>query len=520
MIIRNLFPAMALLVFLACLVSLNAHAQSPNEIEIRDFPYKTDALTVPFGTNIIWVNDDTTDHTVTSDDGIFHSGYLGPGEQFSYLFDRPGNYPYHCEIHPSEKGVIQVTSEPYNALFTKSSVNPSAVSKPASAKQYTHDQKQVSPYPQYEAYTAQGNTLWIQGTTGRAQYATVRQGERLSLIAIASAEGDGYLYEKYPDGRTVKSDYHFLQSSNEIGFNADTIGQHVLSFSIGNQVSNSIVIDVVDHNAPSYQEPSYQQQVYKEPSYQQQAYQETSYKQQGYQKQSYQQPSYQQQVYKEPSYQQQVYKEPSYQQQVYKEPSYQQQVYQETSYRPQSVPPAKGPSTEYSAFWDKSAIKLDSSGRLTYIGLQGTDYNLQPSNTNVLTRGLFYNGVSYILVANPSSVSNTVIVNPQMSNWNMPNVQVMYGNLMAAKIENLLQITAPAYQSGLIIIQPAVQPTVQPITQPQRVQKKRYSFTIGPKPPSSFKSGLKKPYSSTGGVKPPYSFSAGPKQPYSFRIGY
>jgi plastocyanin len=503
MIIRNLFPAMALLVFLACLVSLNAHAQSPNEIEIRDFPYKTDALTVPLGTNIIWINDDTTDHTVTSDDGIFHSDYLGPGEQFSYLFDHPGNYPYHCEIHPSEKGVIQVTSEPYNALFTKSSANPSAVSKPnAAAKQYTHDQKQVSPYPQYEAYTAQkeGNTLWIQGTTGQAQYATAPQGERLSLIAIASSEGDGYLYEKYPDGRTMKNDYHFLQSSNEIGFNADTIGQHVLSFSIGDQVSNSVVIDVVDHNAPSNKEPSYQQQVYKEPSYQQQGYQETGYKQQGYQKQSYQQPGYQQQVYQEPSYQQ--------------------QVYQETSYKPQSVPPTKGPSAEYSTFWDKSAIKLDSSGHLTYIGLQGTEYNLEPSNTNVLTRGLFYNGVSYILVANPSSASNTVIVNPQVSNWNMPNVQVMYGNLMAAKIENLLQITAPAYQSGLIIIQPAVQPTVQPITQPQRVQKKRYSFTIGPKPPSSFKSGLKKPYSSTGGVKQPYSFSAGPKQPYSFRIGY
>jgi plastocyanin len=487
MIIRNLFPAMALLVFLACLVSLNAQAQSPNEIEIRDFPYKTDALTVPLGTNIIWINDDTTDHTVTSDDGIFHSGYLGPGEQFSYLFDRPGNYPYHCEIHPSEKGVIQVTSEPYNALVTKSSASPSTISKPASttyttspqkcencdiesnaaAKQYTHDQKQVSPYPQYEAHTTQkeGNTLWIQGTTGRTQYATVPQGERLSLIAIASTEGDGYLYEKYPDGRTMKNDYHFLQSSNEIGFNADTIGQHVLSFSIGDQVSNSVVIDVVDHNAPSYQEPSYQQQ-------------------------------------------------------VYKEPSYQQQVYQETSYKPQSVPPAKGPSTEYSTFWDKSAIKLDSSGRLTYIGLQGTEYNLEPSNTNVLTRGMFYNGASYILVANPSSVSNTVIVNPQVSNWNMPNVQLMYGNLMAAKIENLLQITAPAYQSGLIIIQPTVQPTVQPITQPQRVQKKRYSFTIGPKPPSSFKSGLKQPYSSTGGVRQPYSFSAGPKQPYSFRIGY
>jgi len=517
MIIRNSFLAVALLVFLACLMSLNAHAQSPNEIEVRDFPYQTDALTVPLGTKVIWVNDDTTDHTVTSDDGIFHSGYLGPGEQFSYLFDRPGNYPYHCEIHPSEQGMIQVTSEPYNALFTASSANPSAVSKPTSttytaapqkcencdresnapAKQYVPDKEQVLPYSQYEAHTTQteGNTLWIQGTTTRTQYATVLQGEHLSLIAIASAKGNGYLYEKYPDGRTIKNDYRFLPY-NQIGFNGDTIGQHVLSFSVDDQVSNSIVIDVVDYNAPSYQEPSYQQQVYQEPINKQQVYQE---------------PINKQQVHQEPSYKQQVYQEPSYQQQ-----NYQQSNYNQPSYKPQIAPPAEGPSTEYNLFWEKSAIKIDSSGHLTYKGLQGTEYNLEPSNTNVLTRGLFYNGVSYILVANPNSVSNTVIVNPQMSNWNMPNVQVMYGNLMAAKVENLLQITAPAYQSGLIIIQPTVQPT----TQPQRIQKKRYSFTIGPKPPSSFKSGLKPGYSSTGGLKQPYSFNAGPKQPYSFRIGY
>ncbi|MDM7912320.1 MAG: hypothetical protein QUS09_04410 [Methanotrichaceae archaeon] len=267
----------------------------------------------------------------------------------------------------------------------------------------------------------------------------------------------------------MKSDYHFLPS-NEIGFNADTIGQHVLSFSVGDQISNSVVIDVVDSSAQTYQDKSYKQQVYQDPSYQQQVYQQSSYNQ--------------------------------------------------PDYKLQSVPPTKSQPTEYSTFWDKSAIKLDSSGHLTYIGLQGTEYNLEPSNANVLTRGLLYNGASYILVANPSSASNTVIVNPKISNWDMPNVQVMYGNLMAAKIENLLQITAPAYQSGLIIIQPTVQPTVQPITHPQSVQKKRYSFTIGPKPPSSFKSGLRPGYSSTGGVKPPYSFNAGPKQPYSFRIGY
>jgi hypothetical protein len=97
------------------------------------------------------------------------------------------------------------------------------------------------------------------------------------------------------------------------------------------------------------------------------------------------------------------------------------------------------------------------------------------------------------------------MVNPQIANWRMQNAEVRYGELTLAQSGNLLQITAPAYQSGLIIIQP---------------QKKRYSFTVGPKPPSSFRAGSKQVYSSTGGVRQPYSFNAGPKPPYSFRIGY
>ena len=149
---------------------------------------------------------------------------------------------------------------------------------------------------------------------------------------------------------------------------------------------------------------------------------------------------------------------------------------------------------------------MDSTGKLYLVGLQGRDYDLQPSSANVLTRGLIDNGMAYILVANPYGMPNTVIVNPQMASWRMQNAEVRYGELtLAQAANNMLQITVPSYQSGLIIIQP---------------QKKRYSFTVGPKPTTSFKAGPRTGYSSTGGVKPAYSFNAGPKPPYSFRIGY
>lgn len=158
-----------------------------------------------------------------------------------------------------------------------------------------------------------------------------------------------------------------------------------------------------------------------------------------------------------------------------------------------------GPSNSYNSFWDTSSVKLDSYGRLTtddIDGLLGADYNLRASNTDVLTRGLLSNGVSYILVANPKNMPVKVLVNPQISNWNMQYVQVKYGNILVAKLGNQMRITVPASQSALIIIN----------TPP----RKRYSFTAGPKPAYSFRAG----------PKPPYSFRAGPKPPYSFRIGY
>lgn len=509
---RNLFSVLALMVILACLMSINALAQSDNKIEIGDSSYQPQTLTVPVGTTVTWVNGDTSEHTVTSDEGHFRSGYLASGEQFSYLFDSPGNYQFHCSIHPSVRGVIQVTSEPsgsYSALFAskRSSQDQKEEQKdsetaPAStdhitapekcefcemdssgtanqyvkASQFASDRKpeeKAVPYSQYQTYAAQseGNSLWIQGDNDWTKYAKVTKGSRLSLIAICSAEGKGYLHEMYPDGHKAKDPYYFYPYS-QIGFYADTVGQHKLSFSAGDQESNSVVVDVTDGNVPSYPEQVYQQK----------SYQETSYNQK-----SYQGPGYQ-----------------------------------------TKQAPAKDYTKDYDSFWKTSAVKMDDKGHLTYQGLQGKEYDLQPSSTNVMTRGVFYNDISYILVANPSGTQNTVLVNPQMGNWNMQNVQVLYGNLMAAQIKNLLQITAPAYQSGVIIIQPMQQQVVQPCgtqqcgAQPKgvQVQKKRYSFSVGPKPAYSFRAGTKPAYSATGGRKQPYSICAGPKPPYSFRVGY
>jgi len=119
---------------------------------------------------------------------------------------------------------------------------------------YFNYQMQAVPYSQYQSCAActGGNSLWIQGTSSWSRYARVPQGSGLSLLAISSTGGSGYLYEITPDGKLSKESYYFFPGSSQIGFYADTIGQHVLLFNIGGQVSNAIVIDVVSSYPPAY----------------------------------------------------------------------------------------------------------------------------------------------------------------------------------------------------------------------------------------------------------------------------
>ena len=82
--------------------------QETNECYI---PYH---VTASAGTEIVWSNDDTAAHTVTSGspaagpDGIFDSSILGPGLTFSVTLDEPGEYPYYCIVHPWMLGNITI----------------------------------------------------------------------------------------------------------------------------------------------------------------------------------------------------------------------------------------------------------------------------------------------------------------------------------------------------------------------------------------------------------------------------
>lgn len=93
---------------------------SAQESQTRNFEPKNVRGIIGLSNKIIWTNEDSVPHIVTSDDeytdiinGKFDSlatdvGFLEQGETFEFTFTKVGEYPYHCEPHPWMKGKITI----------------------------------------------------------------------------------------------------------------------------------------------------------------------------------------------------------------------------------------------------------------------------------------------------------------------------------------------------------------------------------------------------------------------------
>ncbi|MDW7733221.1 MAG: cupredoxin family copper-binding protein, partial [Methanolobus sp.] len=98
------------LLFCITLTICPVQAQPQTEdIEIRDFAFQPESITIEPGTTIVWTNYDTAQHTVTSTGGIFDSGLFGEGETFEYTFTEPGTYEYFCTVHSFMEGEVVVS---------------------------------------------------------------------------------------------------------------------------------------------------------------------------------------------------------------------------------------------------------------------------------------------------------------------------------------------------------------------------------------------------------------------------
>lgn len=79
------------------------------EVSIENFAFGPGDITVSVGDTVTWTNlESSVGHTTTSDDGIWASEFLTPGDTFEVTFDEVGTFTYFCSVHPSMTATITV----------------------------------------------------------------------------------------------------------------------------------------------------------------------------------------------------------------------------------------------------------------------------------------------------------------------------------------------------------------------------------------------------------------------------
>jgi amicyanin len=77
-----------------------------NAVNIQNFAFAPETLTVKKGATITWTNNDSAPHQINSN--AFNSDRLSKDQSFSFTFNDAGTFDYICSLHPSMKGKIIV----------------------------------------------------------------------------------------------------------------------------------------------------------------------------------------------------------------------------------------------------------------------------------------------------------------------------------------------------------------------------------------------------------------------------
>ncbi len=107
-VLRRLVPAVLTALAVALAPGPAAGAPSKSEVMIEFAAFAPTQIDVLPGDTVTWMNMSERSHTVTADDGSYDSGVLGGGNTYSLRFATPGAYTYHCAIHPSMTGQVDV----------------------------------------------------------------------------------------------------------------------------------------------------------------------------------------------------------------------------------------------------------------------------------------------------------------------------------------------------------------------------------------------------------------------------
>ena len=105
------------IIFLTCsfqaiageISSSKTMGDAANTIEIKDFSFNPQTITVKSGQKVTWINRDEEPHTVVSVEKQFKkSSALDTDQEFTITAGAPGTYTYFCSVHPKMTGTIVV----------------------------------------------------------------------------------------------------------------------------------------------------------------------------------------------------------------------------------------------------------------------------------------------------------------------------------------------------------------------------------------------------------------------------
>jgi plastocyanin len=116
---RNLITVSLLLLlssflFIACSKDSDdagTSGNNSNKIYMKNSVFNSANLIITQGTTVTWVNDDNMLHTVTADDGSFHSGDIQVNGTYTRTFTATGVYFYHCIYHMNMTGKVTVLTK-------------------------------------------------------------------------------------------------------------------------------------------------------------------------------------------------------------------------------------------------------------------------------------------------------------------------------------------------------------------------------------------------------------------------
>jgi plastocyanin len=82
----------------------------PVTVTIKNMEFSPDPVEVKAGDSVIWENKDNMTHTATSDEegGWDTKRIAAKTSSKPIKFDKKGESPYHCEIHPNMTGTVNV----------------------------------------------------------------------------------------------------------------------------------------------------------------------------------------------------------------------------------------------------------------------------------------------------------------------------------------------------------------------------------------------------------------------------